>query len=911
VLYGRDAERDRIGALLDDARESRSSALVIRGEAGIGKSALLDDARERAADMHVLSARGVESESELPFAALHQLLRPALRGVYDLPAPQQQALGGALGLGEGGGEDRFLISLAVLTLLAEVAEERPVLALVDDAHWLDEPSADALLFVARRLHEEGIALLFSVREDEDTRFDSRGLPELVLDGLAADAAETLLSQNTATDVAPHVRDELVRQTGGNALALLELPAALSEEQLAGAEPLPAALPLTEGVERVFLERVRRLPEPTQRLLLVAAADDTGSLPTVMHAAAALGANSDALDAAEQSGLVQVHGSQIDLRHPLVRSAVYHGAPSGERRAAHHALAEALSVDRHADRRVWHLAAAALEPEEEIASALEQAARSARERAGYSAAAAALARAAALTPGEDARLRRLYQAANAWWAAGRSDQALALLDQALVQCREPELRADMLHLLGHIQHLGGPSMPAHDLLRDAATLVEEVDPAKAATILSDAFESALYAGDPHAAIEAARRARELAPPDGGSADYLAELNLAEALFINGLADDGVPMFERALEILHENPSFESNPHLATRGVIALCWLERNAEARALIERAVTTARERGAVGVLPYALFMASWAARRVGAWQDALAASTEGLGLARDMGQDTMVVECSYEVTQIAAARGEEATFREHADEGIEVAERIGARYVVEAVRAQAGVLELALGRLDAAAAELEASARRIEELGIRLNEFGPLPDLIETLTRLGRVEEAREALGRLPLHVAHPRTGASIIARCHGLVAGDDEFEQHFVESLEAHPEGEDVLGRARTQLCFGERLRRAKRRVEAREQLRAALETFEHLGAAPWAERARTELRASGETARKRDPSTVAELTPQELQVARYVAEGLSNKEVAAQLFVSPRTIDAHLRSVFAKLEVTSRTQLARMDF
>jgi DNA-binding CsgD family transcriptional regulator len=235
---------------------------------------------------------------------------------------------------------------------------------------------------------------------------------------------------------------------------------------------------------------------------------------------------------------------------------------------------------------------------------------------------------------------------------------------------------------------------------------------------------------------------------------------------------------------------------------------------------------------------------------------------------------------------------------------------VVEAVRAQAGVLELALGRLDAAAAELEATAQRIEELGIRLNEFGPLPDLIETLTRLGRVEDAREALGRLPLHVAHPRTGASIIARCHGLVAGDDEFEQHFVESLEAHPEGEDVFGRARTQLCFGERLRRAKRRVEAREQLRAALETFEHLGAAPWAERARTELRASGETARKRDPSTVAELTPQELQVARYVAEGLSNKEVAAQLFVSPRTIDAHLRSVFAKLEVTSRTQLARMD-
>jgi DNA-binding CsgD family transcriptional regulator len=908
VLYGRDAERARIGELLEAARESRSGALVVRGEAGIGKSALLDDAREQAAGMHVLTARGVESESELPFAALHQLLRPALRQVYELPPPQRKALSGALGLGERSGEDRFLVSLAVLTLLAEFAEQRPMLALIDDAHWLDEPSADALLFVARRLDADGIALLFAVREDEDTRFDSRDLPVLELEGLPVEACESLLSQNAPANVAPHVRDQLVRHTGGNALALLELPAALSEEQLAGADPLPAALPLTEGVERVFLERVRRLPEPTQRLLLVAAADDTGSLPTVMHAAEALGANSDALDLAEQSGLVLVHGSQIDLRHPLVRSAVYHGAPSSDRRAAHQALADALAVDENADRRVWHLAAATLEPDEDIAAALEQAARSARDRTGYAAASSALVRAASLTPGEEMRYRRLHQAADASWQAGRSEQALSLLDQALAGAQEPDLRANMLHLVGHIQHFTGPSMPAHDLLLDAAKLVEEINPANAAAILTDAFEAALYAGEARAALAAARRARELAPTDHVEANYLAELNLAEALFMNGLADEGAPMFEHAFELFQASEELQSSPRLTTRAAIALCWLERCEEGHKVAVDAINLARERGAVARLPYGLFIVAWAARRIGAWQEAVAAATEGATLARELGQRATMAQCLQELSTLTAARGSEDECRRYMNEGVEVAESLGARYVTEVIRAQAGILELGLGRLDAAAAELQASGDRLDELGLRIHELSPGPDLVETLTRAGRLEEARAAL-ELVRTGTNLRTAASILARCRGLVAAEGEFEQHFVESLATHPEGEDVFGKARTQLCFGERLRRAKRRVEARDQLRAALETFEHLGAAPWAERARTELRASGETARKRDPSTVTELTPQELQVARYVAEGLSNKEVAAQLFVSPRTIDAHLRSVFAKLEITSRTQLARL--
>ena len=324
MLYGRDAERAEIGALLDAARTSRGGVLVLRGEPGIGKTALLEDARERAADMYVLDARGVESESELPFAALHQLIRPAFDHLDGLPSRQAEALRGALGLRERAGDDRFLVSLAVLTLLSDFAERRPVRCLVDDAHWLDTPSAEALLFVARRLAAEGIALLFAAREADGRRFEAPDIPALELRGLSVDAAETLLSRHGPGEVARPVRDQLLEYTRGNALALLELPGALSEAQLTGTEPLPAALPLTQGVERVFLDRVRRLPDATQRLLLVAAAEETGSLATVMQAAAGLGVDAGALDAAERSELVVVRGGQIDLRHPLVRSAVYQG-----------------------------------------------------------------------------------------------------------------------------------------------------------------------------------------------------------------------------------------------------------------------------------------------------------------------------------------------------------------------------------------------------------------------------------------------------------------------------------------------------------------------------------------------------------------------------------------------------------
>jgi DNA-binding CsgD family transcriptional regulator len=906
-LYGRDAERDRIGELLDAARASQGGALLVRGEPGIGKTALLEDARERAADMHLLEAHGVESESELPFAALHQLLRPALGRLDALPPPQAAALRGALGLSERTGDDRFLVSLAALTLLSEHAAARPVLALVDDAHWLDTPSADALLFVARRLQAEGVALLLAVREDGGRELDAPDVPVLQLQGLDAEAAELLLTRHAGVDVAPRVRDELVLHTGGNALALLELPATLSTDELAGGAPLPAALPLSQRVERVFLERVRRLPEDAQQALRVAAAEDTGDVATVMRAATALGVEAAALDQAEEVGLISIRGGRIDFRHPLVRSAVYQASSSTERRAAHRALAEAIAGGDE-DRRVWHRAAAALGPDEEVAAALEAAALEARRRTGFAAAATALERAANLTPDRDARLRRVYAAAEASWLAGRGAHAVALGQHVLPECTEPRLRAHMLHLLGPIEHFSGPSMPAYDLLFDAAGLVEELDPARAADILSDAFEASLFAGEPEAALRASRRARQLAPEDGAPSDYLAELDLAEALFIGGLGEEGVPRFERALELLAAQPEWREDGRLATRGAIALAWLERSAEARRLARAAATAARAQGAVAIVPYALFIVAWAERRTGAWQDAVASGSEGIALARTLGQTTTMAQYFQDVATVAAASGDESACRAYVAEGAAIADGQGARYVAEVLRAQLGLLHLGAGRLEPALGELESSAARFEALGLRTHDLAPFPDLVEVLARLGRLDEARDALRRVHPS-SSPRTGEAIVERCRGLVADDDAFEAHLERSLALHPEGEDVFNRARTQLVYGERLRRAGRRADARRLLRPALVAFETLGAAPWAERVRTELRATGEVARSRDPSTLDQLTPQELQVARLVAEGLSNKEVAAQLFLSPRTIDAHLRGVFGKLGLKSRTQLARV--
>jgi AAA ATPase domain len=510
MLCGRDAERARIGELIAATRRSQSGALVVRGEPGIGKTALLEDTRERADDMHVLTACGVESESELPFAALHQLVHSALRYVERIPEPQAKALRGALGLAETESTERFLVSAACLSLLSELSERRPVLCLVDDAHWLDNATADALLFVARRLEAEGILMVFATREGDVRSFEATGIPSLLVGALDAESSATLLERGAGLDVDVTVIDRLVEQTNGNALALLEVPAALTPAQLAGTEPLPEALPLTRRVEEIFLERVRRLPEDTQRLLLVAAADDSEQLGLVLAAAAELGVDERELDVAERSGLLEVYGTRLEFRHPLVRSAVYDAATSGERRAAHQALAAALDdAGEHADRRAWHLASSVLDADEAIAQTIEAVAERAQERGGYASAARAFERASEVSADPGARTRRLVRAARAASTAGADELAVVLAKQ--VEPETSEQRADVALVVGLAELRRGRSIDIAPMLIETAREVADVHPGKAIELLVYALSAASTAGNDALLFEASAVAADVIPP----------------------------------------------------------------------------------------------------------------------------------------------------------------------------------------------------------------------------------------------------------------------------------------------------------------------------------------------------------------------------------------------------------------
>ncbi len=903
MLYGRDVERAQIWALLEDARSSKSSALVIRGEAGIGKSALLEDARERATDMHVLAARGIESESELAFAGLHQLLRPALDYVDRLPAPQADALRGALGLAERAGDDRFLISVASLTLLAEYAERRPVVCLVDDAQWLDAPSAGALLFVSRRLDAEGVVMLFGARDADGRQFDSGALPVLHLGGLDADAAAAVVGRHVHTTVAAPVRDLLVEQAGGNALALAELPAALTAGQLAGDDPLPDVLPLSRDVERLFLERVRRLPAPTQRLLLVAAADDTGRLRTIVKASEALGADGAALDAAEQSGLVAVHGARLELRHPLVRSAVYQGAAWTERSAAHRALAAALDADE-ADRRAWHQVAASLDPDEDVLGQLEDAAQRASARGGHAASARAYERAAELTTDPAARGRRLVAAAVEASMAGQNEHAVTLAEQAAPLNDDPTARAEVARVRGVAQlRCGTPSEGLRTFLAGAQELTDG-DSEKALEMLVHAAESASLAGDPEGMRAVSRAASKLSVGEDERARFLLRFLSGLGPFSEGDAA-GAPLLEEAV-ILGEAAD---DAQLVFWASAAAAFMGDLGRGNVLAARAAALARQRGEVALVAHALSSSAAYLLVENRFAAASADAEEAVRLGREIGAENLTGLPLGVLAMVAAVRGRQDEARELADEVLGFARERGlALPAAFAVWALAS-LDLARGRWEHALERYEALAEVRPGFGHPLAAILTVPDRIEILVRLGRTSEALEALPAFEAWATHAGASAkSRLASCHALVSSGDEASEHFEEAVR-RAEATRPFDLARIRLLYGEHLRRERRRRDARKHLRAAIEAFESLDAALWAERGRTELRASGETARKRDPSTVSQLTPQELQVARLVADGLANKEVAAQLFLSPRTVDSHLRNVFAKLGITSRTQLVRL--
>ncbi|HEX6461313.1 MAG TPA: AAA family ATPase [Thermoleophilaceae bacterium] len=908
MLYGRDAERARIAELLDRARGGQSGVLVLRGEAGVGKSALLDDARERAAGMTVLSGGGVESEAQLPYAGLHQLVRPVLHHHDKLPEPQARALRGALGLETGARDEWFLVSAGVLSLLAEAAEERPLLCLVDDAHWLDDASAEALVFAARRLGAEGIAMVFAAREGDVRTFEGPGLPELRVGGLHPDDAGQLLDGHARRPLSPEARERLIAETGGNPLALLTLSSVLSEGQLAGTEPLLDPLPVSARVEHAFLARVRELPAETQILLLVAAADDSGELATILAAAEELGSGAEALDAADRAELVRIDGRRLEFTHPLVRSAVYYGAPLSKRQAAHRALADVLVDESDADRRAWHRAAGSIEPHADVVNELEHAAQRARQRSGFVAASLAFERAAAMTSEAHHQLRLLTGAVESAWFGGRLERALVLLDRARPNAREPIEQAELDRWRGLIEVNVGVPADACDLLVRGAREMAPVDSERALYMLAIASTAAGYAGDPERVVAIAESSAAVPAVDTPVTRFLARFLVGAGAFFAGAYEQAAAELRATLTLADDADASAGImfPGLLLFAGASGLFLGDDLAASRYNGRLAAQTRESGALTLLTQTIPRYALSEIWMGRWPSAAAGLNEGRELAEQAGQRQVVGHILSNLALVAALRGDEESCRSLAAEGRELAAARRLFHVEQTARW--ALLQLELGRGAAEAALI--GAREITRPPVTL--WAGL-DRVEAAVRAGEPELAREWLAPFEAWATPNGAGWALGAasHCRALLAGDNaDAERLFTTALDFHSTGGRPFERARTQLAFGEFLRRARRRVEAREHLRLALDTFETLRAELWAARARTELRASGQTARRREPSTRDDLTPQELQIARLVAQGMTNREVAAHLILSPRTIDFHLRNVFRKLDISSRMQLAGLD-
>jgi DNA-binding CsgD family transcriptional regulator len=881
----------------------------VHGEAGIGKTALLRYAVEQAEGMTVVRALGVESEAELQFSGLLELLRPLLEHLPQIPFQQAKALRSALGLCEPEEHDRFTIGAATLSLLAAAAESSPLLVVVDDAQWLDRATTEAVLFAAKRLVADSAALLFAVRDGEGRGFEPGGIDRLELGGIGADEAASLLAQDDGQVVAPEVADRLWEATQGNPLALLEAQSLLTDDQLAGREALPEPVPAGATLEGAFAWRAETLPFDSRRALVVAAVSLSSELEPVAAALTTLAIERGALESAEDAGLISIADGRIDFRHPLVRSAVFHGAAPSERRVAHRALADAVSDGSDPERRAWHLAWAAMGVDEEAAAALELAAQQARARSSYAAAAAALERSASLTADDQARLPRLYAAADAALHAGRADEASALLVEPLQAGREPCLRAEALRLQGRIEYLAGRPKRAGDLLMEAATLLEDVDRRLAVEICTEACSARLGVGDASGMLAAAERAHALAAEtQDEEVRRLVTLTLGWVLCYVGRSHEGSPLLERAVAS-PEDLDVQLDPLSLLRIGVGLEWLERSREAFGHAGRDVDQARAQGAVGLLPYLLYQQAWHANRAGLLSEGYAEASEALSLAREMNLWLPRVQSLLVLAAITAKRGAERECRSYADELEAPLEEAGLRGYRVWLRQSLGILALGLGNLDEAARDLEAAGRGLEELGIHSRLIIPRSELVEVYARAGRSEDAARALADMSASLeCQSPVGLAAAARGRGLLAADDEFEACFEEALAEHERSDDRWALARTRLSFGERLRRAARRVDAREQLVLALESFEEMGAEPWAERARSELRASGLKLRRRKAWEEEELTPQELQIALHVARGMTNRQVGAALFLSHKTIEFHLGRIYRKLNMRSRAELIK---
>jgi DNA-binding CsgD family transcriptional regulator len=902
TLLDRQRERALLDELLGDLRSGRGRALVVRGEAGVGKSALLEYVTGAAADMRLARAAGVESEMELAFASLHLLCGPLLDRLAGLPGPQRDALGIAFGLREGAAPDHFLVGLAVLTLLSEVAEDRPLLCVIDDAQWLDRASAQVLAFAARRLLAEPVGLVFAAR-DPGEQFGR--LADLEVRGLPYQDARTLLGSVVRSRLDERVRDRILAEADGNPLALLELPRGLSPAQLAGGLGLAGAQGVPARIEAGYRRRLEALPAGTRLLMLVAAAEPVGDPVLVRAAAGRLEIPASAAAAAEADGLVEI-GTRVRFRHPLVRSAVYSSASLAERRAAHLALAEVTDRDGDPDRRAWHLAAAAPGPDEQVAAELQRAAGGAQARGGMAAAAAFLQRAAELTAEPVRRAERALAAAQASLQAGALNAAAELLAMAVAGPLSELQQARAALLRGQIAFASGGGSDAPALLVKAAKQLEPLDITLARQTYLDAWLAAMIAG-PFAGAgdlhEVSRAARSAPPPAGAPSPSDLLLDGLAVLVTEGRAE-AAPLLRRAARVFaEEEVSMAEWLRWGFLGVVAAVMVWDEQRWQTIEVRQLRSCREAGLLAQL--ALFVNSAAIHMT--WCGDFAAADSLVAEAEAIAAATGIRFAPFAAVWLAGFRGAEAEATPLIEAVIKDSRATGQGLAFQECLRFSAVLYNGLGRYELAVTWAQQASEQVPEL---FTSMWVLPELIEAASRTGRAQLAADALGRLAeaTSVAQTDWGQGIYARSRALVSDGEDAEVWYRKAVDRLSRTALRPELARAHLVYGEWLRREGRRADAREQLHTAHDMFDAIGMEAFAERARRELAASGLAVRRPTTQTHDQLTPQEAQIAQLARAGMSNPEIAAQLFLSVRTIEWHLRKVFTKLQISSRGQLQR---
>ena len=902
-VLGRETELGRIGWLLEDARSGRSGVLALIGEPGIGKSVLLEWACEHSTGMRLLRARGVQSEAHIPFAGLADLLRPALVLLDRLPGPQAEALQGALALVPSRSEDRFAIGSATLSLLVALAEAGPVMVAVDDAHWIDGSSADALAFAFRRLVADSVAVLMTARAGEASLLTATALDRIELVGLDLPAAHELVTA-VAGPVSEHLMSSLHRDTGGNPLALVE--AAHQVEFLRHHSPLETPLPLLTSVSQIYLDRIRSLSQPSATVVLLAASSDLSDLALLARAAATLGVEMGDLAQAEDARLVKVSHASVEFCHPLIRAAVYNDASPDRRRKAHRALAGALA-DREADRKAWHLALAALGPDPLACSALEQAAERARERNAYEVASRAFERSSQLANSDELRAGLLHRAARCAWDAGLPERATELMDQ--VEGADEPVGIALEHLRGQICARRGPVEAGLAHLLAAAQHLAPTSPDAAVVILAEAVRAAFYAGDAATMLKAADTVKSLRGrvlSDRGA--FFAAMAEGMAYTISGRSRAGAEKLHEAIDIAG---TVVASDDVDWHAWTALCslWLRESGARRSLLERGTELARSRTALGTLLYLLCYLAIDRAAAEQWAEAEAGFHQAISLARETGQHTDLSASLSRLAWLEARQGREDACVAHAQEALSIAEDLGLRLCEVWAHAALGELHLAQGRSDEALAHFVIQQSLLSLCGIADVDLSPTPELVELRLRAGAITEANELAATYHKQAAEKGLPWALAraARIDGLLAAESEMDLRFEQALVAHNQTPDRFETARTQLAYGSRLRRGRQRIRAREQLRAAVETFDQLGARPWAALARAELAATGERARARSEATRNDLTPQEMQIAVLLSRGRTTREAASALFLSPKTIEYHLRNVYRKLDCRNRDELA----